>query len=162
MKPHTFLLTVVAILVFASILFESKAQTPPLPPPQVIPQVNPTTATLDPLVDIRYCGIENIKRNPDGTIHRAAFQKQIPCPSTGLQKGACPRWAKDHSWPLIKGGCDAVWNMAWMNAEIKSAAGPYPKDRWEQKVYPPNTQVVTLPPVIQTIIPTPVTTPVLP
>jgi hypothetical protein len=95
------------------------------------------TAAVDPLVEARICG-EPV-RNADGTIRRRAdvmyaFQKQHPCPATGLKTGACPNWAKDHVIPLACGGCDSVNNMQWLPNPIKSAAGIWPKDRWERKV----------------------------
>ena len=75
----------------------------------------------------------------DGTLLRrydvtAAFQRMHPCPSTGLTKGSCPNWAKDHVIPLACGGKDEVQNMQWLPLPIKSAAGIYPKDRWERKI----------------------------
>lgn len=94
--------------------------------------------TIDPLHDIRYCGAP--KRNADGSIKRSsavttAFQMQHPCPSTGLQRGACPGWAKNHALPLACGGCDAVWNMYWANDKIKSCASAECIDRYERKIY---------------------------
>ena len=56
------------------------------------------------------------------------FQREHPCPSTGLRTGACPGYRKDHIRPLACGGPDAVWNMEWQTiAEAKA------KDRWETK-----------------------------
>lgn len=102
----------------------------------------------DPLREIRNCG--EPKRNTTGAITRradvlAAFQRAHPCPSTGLPIGSCPRWNKDHVLPLANGGCDAVWNLQWLPLEIKSAAGAFPKDRWERKINASPAQVVTLP-----------------
>lgn len=90
------------------------------------------------LTETRYCG--EPRRDARGHIVRRsdvmlAFQKIHPCPSTGLPYGACPSWAKDHVIPLACGGCDAVPNMQWLPDSIKSAAGAFPKDRWERKVY---------------------------
>ena len=98
----------------------------------------PAQAQLNPLTEIRLCGAP--ARAPDGSIKRSAsvlkaFQLAHPCPSTGLKTGACPGWAKDHIIPLAVGGCDAVYNLQWLPDQIKSASGPYPKDRWERKVY---------------------------
>lgn len=78
-------------------------------------------------------------RTATGSILRRAdvmyqFQKLHPCPATGLTTGACPNWAKDHVIPLDCGGKDEVDNMQWLPLPIKSAAGVYPKDRWERKV----------------------------
>ena len=47
-------------------------------------------------------------------------------------------WQVDHVIPLVCGGCDAVVNMQWLPAAIKTCAastGVPCKDRWEQKVY---------------------------
>jgi hypothetical protein len=41
------------------------------------------------------------------------FQREHPCPSTGLTTGACPGYRKDHIKALACGGLDAVWNMQW-------------------------------------------------
>lgn len=95
-------------------------------------------AALPPVEEVRYCGAP--ERLADGSIKRrsdvlVAFRKAHPCPATGLTKGACPGWAIDHVVPLVCGGCDAVSNLQWLPNQIKSAAGIYPKDRWEQRVY---------------------------
>lgn len=92
----------------------------------------------NPLLDERYCG--EPKRDAKGHIIRRAdvlyaFQKQHPCPATGLTTGACKGWQKDHIIPLIKGGCDAVSNLQWLPVEIKTCKENYCKDRFEQKVY---------------------------
>ena len=88
--------------------------------------------------DARYCGPP--QRSADGTIARsssvvAVFRRSYPCPATGKATGACPGWSVDHVIPLVCGGCDSVINLQWLPNQIKSASGPYPKDRWEQKVY---------------------------
>lgn len=95
--------------------------------------------------DSRICG-EPI-RNADGTIKRsstvlASFQKQHPCPSTGLPYGSCPGWAKDHVIPLACGGCDSVENLQWLKNTIKSCAGTECKDRWERKINCQPIQIV--------------------
>jgi hypothetical protein len=41
------------------------------------------------------------------------FEREHPCPSTGLTYGACPGYVKDHLMPLCAGGADAVENLAW-------------------------------------------------
>jgi hypothetical protein len=54
------------------------------------------------------------------------FQRELPCPSTGLTAGACPGYRKDHVKALGCGGPDAVSNMQWQTiAEAKA------KDKWE-------------------------------
>jgi len=50
--------------------------------------------------------------------HRSAavkheFQLAHPCPATGLTRGRCPGYVKDHIVPLACGGPDAVSNMQW-------------------------------------------------
>lgn len=57
------------------------------------------------------------------------FQRLHPCPSTGLKRGACPGYVKDHINPLCNGGPDAVTNMQWQT--VKTAAR---KDRWEWRL----------------------------
>jgi hypothetical protein len=56
------------------------------------------------------------------------FQREHPCPSTGLPNGACPGYRKDHVIPLACGGPDAVTNM--QGQTIRAARA---KDRWELK-----------------------------
>jgi len=59
---------------------------------------------------------------------KAAFQRQVECPSTGKHRGKCPGYVIDHVKPLACGGADAPENMAWQNvADAKD------KDRWERK-----------------------------
>ena len=41
------------------------------------------------------------------------FQLSNPCPSTGLKKGRCPGYERDHLIPLCFYGVDAVWNLSW-------------------------------------------------
>jgi hypothetical protein len=41
------------------------------------------------------------------------FQREHPCPSTGLTMGACPGYRKDHVVPLACGGPDVVSNLQW-------------------------------------------------
>lgn len=100
-----------------------------------------TTITAKPTdpryVDSRYCGepardavTHIIIRDPKVP---AAYRKIHACPATGMFTGACPLWALDHVIPMDSGGCDAVWNMQWLPAWLKSCAG-YCKDRWERKI----------------------------
>ena len=53
------------------------------------------------------------------------FQREHPCPSTGLRGGACPGYRKDHVVPLACGGPDAVSNLQWQTVAAAKA-----KDRW--------------------------------
>jgi hypothetical protein len=55
------------------------------------------------------------------------FQREHPCPSTGLTSGACPGYWKDHIVPLACGGPDTIANMQWQT--IPDARG---KDKWER------------------------------
>jgi hypothetical protein len=57
------------------------------------------------------------------------FQREHPCPFTGLATGACPGYRKDHVVPLACGGADAVSNMQWQTIGDARA-----KDRWERKL----------------------------
>lgn len=96
------------------------------------------SAFAGPLDETRCC-ITPL-RDANGELYRRtdvrrAFQKIHPCPSTGLATGACPNWQKDHVISLACGGKDEVNNMQWLPLPIKTAAGVYPKDRWERKVY---------------------------
>jgi hypothetical protein len=104
----------------------------------------PLIASSDPIVgvandpltswqDLRYIGPP--VRDAKGVIVRStkvrdAFQVIHPCPSTGLKKGACPGWFKDHPCPLACGCADAVWNMQWLDTETKKR-----KDASELKIY---------------------------
>jgi hypothetical protein len=73
-----------------------------------------------------------LARDKHGTIRRStsakhAFEKQHPCPSTGLTSGRCPGYVVDHVQPLQCGGADAPANMQWQTiAEGKA------KDRAER------------------------------
>jgi hypothetical protein len=56
------------------------------------------------------------------------FQREHPCPSTGLTVGACPGYWRDHIIPLACGGPDDPSNMQWQTiAEARA------KDAWERK-----------------------------
>jgi hypothetical protein len=63
------------------------------------------------------------------------FQREHPCPSTGLPSGGCPGYRRDHVVPLACAGPDSVSNMQWQT--IRDARA---KDRWEQTVSPPATR----------------------
>jgi hypothetical protein len=56
------------------------------------------------------------------------FQREHPCPSTGLTRGACPGYRKDHVVPLACGGPDAVSNLQW-----QTIADARAKDAWERR-----------------------------
>ena len=56
------------------------------------------------------------------------FQREHPCPSTGLTRGACPGYRKDHVVPLACGGPDAVSNLQWQTIADAKA-----KDVWERR-----------------------------
>jgi hypothetical protein len=56
------------------------------------------------------------------------FQREHPCPSTGLMTGRCPGYIKDHVIPLCAGGPDAVSNMQW-----QTVADSKDKDRLERR-----------------------------
>jgi hypothetical protein len=56
------------------------------------------------------------------------FQREHPCPSTGLTSGACPGYWRDHIVPLACGGPNAVSNMQWQTVREARA-----KDAWERK-----------------------------
>jgi hypothetical protein len=58
------------------------------------------------------------------------FQREHPCPSTGLPSGRCPGFWKDHIVPLACGGPDAVSNMQWQT--VREA-----KDAWERRACAP-------------------------
>lgn len=95
----------------------------------------PIADPVDRLQEYRFCGAP--LRNADGTIKRSstvltAFKKLHPCPVTGKSSGACPGWAINHIVPLANGGCDAVVNLMWLPAEVKSCADDWCVDRWER------------------------------
>jgi hypothetical protein len=52
------------------------------------------------------------------------FQREHPCPSTGLASVPCPGYWRDHIVPLACGGPDAVSNMQWQT--IASVIGMPP------------------------------------
>jgi hypothetical protein len=56
------------------------------------------------------------------------FEREHPCPSTGLPTGACPGYRKDHIVPLACGGPDAVSNLQW-----QTIADARAKDKWERQ-----------------------------
>src|SRR5690242_6133136 len=56
------------------------------------------------------------------TTHRShevtiEFEREHPCPSTGLNHGSCPGYIKDHIKPLCAGGGDSPSNMQWQTKE---------------------------------------------
>ena len=44
---------------------------------------------------------------------RREFQRENPCPSTGLTTGSCPGYIADHITALKRGGLDEPDNMQW-------------------------------------------------
>lgn len=52
---------------------------------------------------------------------RAEFQRQVPCPTTGEPRGACPGWQIDHREALICGGRDEFENLQWLTVEEHKA-----------------------------------------
>ena len=70
-------------------------------------------------------------RDARGRIVRSAaarrqFQRDNPCPATGLTRGACPGYIVDHIVALKQGGRDEPGNMQWQTVEQAKA-----KDRAE-------------------------------
>ena len=53
-----------------------------------------------------------IKRNSSV---RQQFQRQHPCPSTGIRSGHCSGYVVDHILSLKHGGTDTVNNMQWQS-----------------------------------------------
>jgi hypothetical protein len=67
---------------------------------------------------------------------KRAFRRRWPCPVAPADINApCQGWSIDHVIPLVCGGRDIVSNMQWLPNQIKSAAGTFAKDRFEQKIY---------------------------
>jgi hypothetical protein len=52
---------------------------------------------------------------------RRQFQREHPCPATGMTTGSCPGYVVDHIVPLKRGGADSPENMQWQTvAEAKA------------------------------------------
>lgn len=49
------------------------------------------------------------------------FQLIMPCPATGLRRGPCPGWQKDHKIALECGGPDSVFNLQWLTLRVHQA-----------------------------------------
>ena len=74
----------------------------------------------------------SVQRDSHGRIKRsrsakAAFERQLPCPTTGRTSGRCPGYVVDHVKPLECGGADAPSNMQWQTTSEAKA-----KDRTER------------------------------
>ena len=74
----------------------------------------------------------SVQRDSHGRIKRsssakAAFERQLPCPSTGTTSRRCPGYVVDHMKPLECGGADAPSNMQWQTAAEAKA-----KDKTER------------------------------
>jgi hypothetical protein len=99
----------------------------------------PALADVGRTEEIRCC--VPVERDRYNQIKRSesvkrAFRKRWPCPVAPEDLNApCHGWSIDHIIPLVCGGKDALSNMQWLPNEIKSAAGVFAKDRFEQKIY---------------------------
>jgi len=74
----------------------------------------------------------SVQRDSHGKIKRshsakAAFERRLPCPSTGRTSGRCPGYVVDHVKPLECGGADAPSNMQWQTSADAKA-----KDKTER------------------------------
>ncbi|MBA3774651.1 MAG: HNH endonuclease [Ramlibacter sp.] len=47
----------------------------------------------------------------------SAFRAENPCPSTGLTKGPCPGYQRDHRDARCAGGADRAENYQWLTIE---------------------------------------------
>jgi hypothetical protein len=65
---------------------------------------------------------------PRSAVAKADFQRQAPCPATGLHRGKCPGYVIDHIVPLCAGGPDAAANMQWQTVSDAKV-----KDRKERR-----------------------------
>lgn len=52
---------------------------------------------------------------------RRAFQRANPCPSTGLETGACPGFQARHIQPLTDRGANSLENMEWQATGISKS-----------------------------------------
>lgn len=93
--------------------------------------------------DARFCGVVYRNATTHEIIRSAAvvraFKREWPCITP-----CDATWRVDHTLPLVNGGCDSVINMGWMPQQIKSCAGLFCKDRWEQKVYNSTVPLITI------------------
>jgi hypothetical protein len=79
-----------------------------------------------------YIAHSSVARDKHGKIKRskaakAAFERQLPCPSTGKTSGRCPGYVVDHVNPLECGGADDPSNMQWQTTSEGKA-----KDKTER------------------------------
>lgn len=58
------------------------------------------------------CPVEAAQRRSAKVLRE--FQRQVPCPATGLKKGPCRGWERDHRIPLCLGGRDEPWQLQWL------------------------------------------------
>jgi hypothetical protein len=66
------------------------------------------------LVFLAFAQPAEARQHRSSTVARH-FEKSHPCPSTGLDHGACPGYVKDHIKALCDGGPDTVRNLQWQN-----------------------------------------------
>jgi hypothetical protein len=52
---------------------------------------------------------------------RREFQRENPCPSTGLKTGASPGYIADHIVALKHGGLDEPGNLQWQTSAAARA-----------------------------------------
>lgn len=130
MKSLIVCLAVLSSSIFGAVPIVIKPAGGPMQPPDVV-----VSAMLNRTLDYRVCG--EPARDKFGNILRSqavlnAFKRIHPCPITGLSTGVCPGWQINHTIPLAKGGCDAVYNLDWMPEQIKTCTDPWCRDRWER------------------------------
>lgn len=78
----------------------------------------------------------SVRRDKHGRIKRSssakrAFERQMPCPSTGKVRGGCPGYIVDHVRPLECGGADAPSNMQWQTVAAAKAKDKTEGSCWQ-------------------------------